>query len=138
MPPVGLEMPSSYLFYVFRRDAERCIYEYRRMRTKQPASIFGRRLREARERMGIAQDRLGVAIGLDEGSASARISRYETGIHEPPFETAEQLAKVLKIPAAYFYCSDDDLANLVLLWGSLPRTEKRRAVAVLAANSDMQ
>lgn len=88
--------------------------------------------------MGIAQDRLGVAIGLDEGSASARISRYETGIHEPPFETAEQLAKVLKIPAAYFYCSDDDLANLVLLWGSLPRTEKRRAVAVLAANSDMQ
>lgn len=106
------------------------------MRTKQPASIFGRRLREARERKGIAQDRLGVEIGLDEGSASARISRYETGIHEPPFETAEQLAKVLEVPPAYFYCSDDDLAQLILWWDGLPKSERRRAVAALVRLSE--
>jgi len=48
-------------------------------------SLFGRRLREARLRAGIAQDKLGVMIGLDEGCSSARMSRYETGVHEPPW-----------------------------------------------------
>lgn len=101
------------------------------MRTKQPASLFGRRLREARERIGLPQDKLGVKIGLDEGSASARISRYETGAHEPPFETAELLAKVLKVPAAFFYCSDDDLALLILWWDGLSKLEKKRARALI-------
>jgi transcriptional regulator with XRE-family HTH domain len=41
--------------------------------------VFGTRLREARELAGIPQDKLGVMIGLDESSSSARISRYETG-----------------------------------------------------------
>jgi transcriptional regulator with XRE-family HTH domain len=41
------------------------------------SNVFGRRLREARESLGIAQDKLGVMIGLDEGCASARMSRYE-------------------------------------------------------------
>ena len=45
-------------------------------------------MRSARERLGIPQDRLGVLIGIDEGSASARMSRYETGVHEPPVAIA--------------------------------------------------
>lgn len=55
--------------------------------SKHPSapSLFGRRLKEARFRADIPQDRLGVMIGLDEGSSSARMSRYETGIHELPF-----------------------------------------------------
>ncbi len=87
-------------------------------RTTQPKSLFGRRLREARLRADIPQDKLGVKIGLDEGSASARMSRYECGIHEPPYEVAEQIAKALKVPAAYFYCSDDRLAELMLIYFS--------------------
>lgn len=62
----------------------------------------------------MAQDRLGVCIGLDEGCSSARISRYETGIHQPPFEVAEKLAGVLGVPAAYLYCGDDRMAEIVL------------------------
>lgn len=77
-------------------------------------SLFGHRLREARLRAGIAQDKLGVMIGLDEGCSSARISRYESGVHEPPFAIAEQLAKVLGISASYFYCSDEHLAEIIL------------------------
>ena len=75
---------------------------------------FGARLRQARERMGLPQDKLGVMIGLDEGSSSARISRYETGVHEPAFNIACKLAQALQVDVAYFYCEDDWLANAVL------------------------
>ncbi|MBX9725973.1 MAG: helix-turn-helix domain-containing protein, partial [Rickettsiales bacterium] len=86
------------------------------MKVSQPKSLFGLRLREARLRVGIPQDKLGVMIGLDEASASARISRYESGIHAPPFELVEQMASVLKLPAAYFYCSDDRLAEIMQMY----------------------
>ena len=95
-----------------------------------PQTLFGRRLREARTRMGLPQDKLGVMIGIDEGSASARISRYETGMHEPPFSIAERLAGVLKIPAAYFYCDDDDLAAIVEHYGQLESTKRGRLLAL--------
>ena len=72
------------------------------------------RLRQARERLGLPQDKLGVLIGLDEGCSSARISRYETGIHEPAFDIARKLAQVLGVSVTYFYCEDDWLANAVL------------------------
>ncbi|MBC8639397.1 helix-turn-helix transcriptional regulator [Caballeronia sp. EK] len=95
------------------------------MKKQQPASLFGRRLRSARRHADIPQDKLGVQIGLDEHTASARISRYETGVHEPPFEIAVKLAKVLQVPAAYFYCEDEDLAEVVLVWGRLPKAERK-------------
>ncbi|OON62470.1 hypothetical protein B0920_03150 [Massilia sp. KIM] len=80
------------------------------------SSTFGARLRQARERSGLAQDRLGVLAGLEESSSSARISRYESGIHEPPFKFAVALAKVLSVPVAFLYCNDDNLAEIVLLY----------------------
>jgi len=87
-------------------------------------SLFGRRLREARLRAGLAQDKLGVMIGLDEGSSSARMSRYESGVHEPAFVWVEKIADALKIPAAYFYCDDDRLAEIILAYSAL--SEKRQ------------
>jgi transcriptional regulator with XRE-family HTH domain len=95
------------------------------MTTQQSVSLFGRRLRSARRQAEIPQVKLGVRIGLDEHTASARISRYETGVHEPPFEIAMKLAKALRVPAAYFYCEDDDLAEFVLAWGRLSRSERK-------------
>ncbi len=88
--------------------------------SKHPQSLFGQRLRAARIRAGLAQDRLGVLIGLDEGCSSARISRYETGTHEPPFETARNLASALNIPVAYFYCAENELAEIILEIHGLP------------------
>jgi transcriptional regulator with XRE-family HTH domain len=82
--------------------------------SKPPQTLFGTRLREARLLAGLPQDKLGVAIGIDELSSSARISRYETGIHVPPYEIAERLAKVLHVPTIYFYCRDDRMAKLLL------------------------
>ena len=85
---------------------------------------FGVRLRQARERLGLPQDKLGVLIGLDEGCSSARISRYETGVHEPAFNIACKLAQVLKVNVAYFYCEDDWLANTVLQLHALTSTQR--------------
>lgn len=70
--------------------------------------------------MGIAQDKLGVLIGLDEHTASARISRYESGIHEPPIKTARSLAEALGVPLGYLYCDDDRLAQIILAASELP------------------
>lgn len=94
-------------------------------RSSPSKTLFGRRLRFARLRAGIAQDKLGVMIGLDESCSSARISRYESGVHEPPFATAEQFAKVLGVPACYFYCGDDRLAEIVLNYSQLSESERR-------------
>ncbi|WP_041195943.1 helix-turn-helix domain-containing protein [Burkholderia pseudomallei] len=103
------------------------------MTRKEPATLFGRRLRAARQRADIPQDRLGVQIGLDESTASARMSRYETGTHEPPFGIAVKLAEALHLPAAYFYCEDDELAELVLAWVRLPKTERKHIKAMIDA-----
>jgi transcriptional regulator with XRE-family HTH domain len=91
--------------------------------SNHPQSLFGLRLRAARERANLPQDRLGVMIGLDEGCSSARISRYETGIHQPPFEVAEMLARVLGVPTAYFYCVDDQVAEVLLDLEALTEAE---------------
>lgn len=64
--------------------------------------------------MAIPQDKLGVLVGLDEHTASARISRYENGVHEPALPTANKLAKALNIPLAYLYCEDDRVAQHLL------------------------
>ncbi|MGO4382139.1 helix-turn-helix domain-containing protein [Pseudoduganella sp. RAF53_2] len=101
------------------------------MTKQQLASLIGHRLREARKNAGIPQDKLGVAIGLDEHVASARISRYETGAHEPAFEVAAKLAKVLNVPAAYFYCDGDDLAEWVLFWHGLTKSDRKHVVRLM-------
>lgn len=97
-----------------------------------PSTLFGRRLRAARNSAGVPQDKLGVMIGLDESSSSARISRYETGIHEPPFATAKNLGLVLNVPAAYFYCEDDKLAELLIQYTKRD-PKRRKQVLTLAA-----
>ena len=97
-------------------------------RQSLPSTLFGRRLRAARKRAGIPQDKLGVMIGLDESSSSARMSRYETGIHEPPFAMAQTLGRVLKVPAAYFYCEDDQLAELLVQYEQFDLASRQQVV----------
>jgi transcriptional regulator with XRE-family HTH domain len=58
-------------------------------------SVFATRLKEARKRAGLSQERLGVLAGIDEMSASARMNQYKRGKHEPHFSLVERLAKVL-------------------------------------------
>lgn len=97
--------------------------------TASDKSVFGRRLREARLRAGIAQEQLGWMIGLDEGCSSARMSRYENGIHEPAHLIVQLLAKVLHVPSAYFYAEDDVLAEWILIFNQLKPADRKALCA---------
>ena len=89
------------------------------------------RLKEARLRAGISQERLGVLAGLDEMSASSRMNQYERGKHTPGFFLIERLALALDIPAPWFYTRDDGLAELLMIYHSLPPGLKLEALMLL-------
>ncbi|MDS7907817.1 helix-turn-helix transcriptional regulator [Klebsiella pasteurii] len=72
------------------------------------------RLKAARLKAGLSQERLGILAGIDEATASARMNQYERGIHTPDFALACRLASVMGIPACYFYAVEDDLADIIL------------------------
>jgi len=91
-------------------------------------SIVGHRMRSLREELGWPQERIGVAIGTDESSSRARISRYELGVHEPPLPTAKLIAEVLNAPLSYLYCEDDAVASLLLALHRLD--SEQRAIKV--------
>lgn len=88
--------------------------------------IFQKRLKAARKYRGLSQKGLGIAAGIDEFVASARINRYEKGVHEAKLNVVQRLADVLNVPLAYFYASDDELAELILLFSSL--THEHRSI----------
>lgn len=89
-----------------------------------PSSVFGARLRARRKALGLSQEKLGVSIGLDESCSRTRISRYETGAHEPALATSIRLAQALNVPLAYLYCENDTMAEIIRLLGQLaPHTE---------------
>ena len=90
-----------------------------------------RRLREARSRSGLSQKKLGIEAGIDEFTASARVNQYERGKHAPDVQLVSRLAAVLRVPVPYFYCADEDLAQLILLFGSLDKNQKKNALALL-------
>ena len=77
-------------------------------------TVVSRRIRQLREELGWSQEKVGVAIGIDESSARARISRYELGVHEPPLPTVRLIAGAFGVPLIYIYCEDDQVADLLL------------------------
>jgi transcriptional regulator with XRE-family HTH domain len=92
-------------------------------------SIIAKRLKQARERVGdLSQARLGTRAGIVSG-ASTRMSQYENGKHSPNLLTLTRIGAALDIPAPYFYCEDDVLAELILKFGTLDEAQKKRLLA---------
>ena len=81
-------------------------------------TVFSRRLREARKRLGVSQAQLGIQIGLDPGVASARINRYEQAVHLPDYDTLVRLAEGLNVPLPFLFAERDDLADAILDFSS--------------------
>jgi transcriptional regulator with XRE-family HTH domain len=103
------------------------------MRSSDPRLAFCRRLRDARIAAGLSQKQLGIKAGLDEFVASARINRYEVGVHEPDVSTMRRLAGVLGVPLPYFYADDDRMADMILAFA---RSTKRKQQALLRELDD--
>lgn len=68
---------------------------------------------------------------MEADGASARISQYETGIHQPYFPTAERIAKELGVPIAYLYADSERLARLILAFSALDADEQERILAAV-------
>lgn len=86
-------------------------------------------MKALRDQLELSQEKVGVAIGIDESSSRARISRYELGVHEPPVPTARLIADALGAPLTYLYCEDDNIAELLLALhrlGAMDRDRKGR------------
>ena len=90
--------------------------------------IFCKRLKFARLAKGLSQKKLGILAGIDEFVASARINRYEQGVHQAGIDVVHQLAKALDVPPAYFYTDDEDLALLLFKWNRIG-SDGRKALA---------
>lgn len=87
--------------------------------------MLPKRLKEARLRAKLTQEKLGVLAGIEEATAYSRLSHYENGTHKPTFELVCEFARVLDVPECYFYTVDDELAELILiLWSA---SEQKRA-----------
>lgn len=81
--------------------------------------------------MGISQKELGVRVGMDESSASGRMNHYEKGRHVPDVETLRKLAKELGVPLNYFFCEDDQSAELAVLIANLSSDDKKSLIESL-------
>jgi transcriptional regulator with XRE-family HTH domain len=96
-------------------------------------AIFQRRLKAAREWKSLSQKQLGIQAGMDPFVASARINRYELGVHQPDLATVQRLADVLEVPTAYLFADDERLARMILAFGQLSLTEKDQLLKKIEA-----
>jgi transcriptional regulator with XRE-family HTH domain len=94
-------------------------------------SVFAKRLKEARKYAGVSQEKLGVAAGIDEMSASARMNQYERGKHDPDYLTVSRIAQVLNVPEGYFYMMDDTAAWLAVTFYRASTTDKDAMIAAV-------
>ncbi|EAM9831515.1 helix-turn-helix transcriptional regulator [Salmonella enterica] len=76
--------------------------------------MIPKRLKEARQRAKLTQEKLGVLAGIEEATAYSRLSHYENGTHKPTFDLVCEFARVLNVPECYFYTVDDDFAEAIL------------------------
>jgi transcriptional regulator with XRE-family HTH domain len=83
-----------------------------------------KRLKQARQAAKISQKKLGIAAGMDEFSASARMNHYERGRHTPDYPTLQRIAKVLKVPTAYFYAESEELARLIQIFNQAGKSQR--------------
>ncbi|MDS1916287.1 helix-turn-helix transcriptional regulator [Enterobacter asburiae] len=81
----------------------------------QVKMMVPKRLRAARHRAGLSQEKFLQLTNVEAVSDKSQISNYESGRHSPPFEFVVQIAKALNYPEAYFYTVDDDFSEQILL-----------------------
>lgn len=89
------------------------------------------RLKQARKKAKLSQKALGERIGMDAGTASARMNQYEKGKHTPDVQTLKFIADELGVPLNYFFCEDESSAELACIIGSMTEGEREELIASL-------
>lgn len=89
------------------------------------------RLKQARKKAKITQKDLGIKIGMEPSSASGRMNHYEKGRHTPDVTALQRMADELGVPLNYFFCEDDNAAELACLIDKLSEKEKQALIQKL-------
>lgn len=92
------------------------------------------RLKQARKAKGISQKQLGIQLGMEPGTASARMNHYEKGKHTPDYTTLKAMADELGVPVAYFFCESESTAELLCLLEKMSEEEKADLVKQITGN----
>lgn len=72
------------------------------------ARLLGERIRQARERAGISQEDLAIAVSKDQRA----ISEYENGKRKLSVTDLPMFARTLRVPLLYFYEGEIALQDL--------------------------
>jgi len=91
------------------------------------------RLKTARKAAGLTQQQLGMCLGMEQSTASARMNQYEKGKHAPDYQTMHRIAQELGYPVAYFYCEDELLAELLCTLAKLAKEQQQNLLQDIRA-----
>lgn len=91
--------------------------------------VLAARLKAARKALGLSQVDVGVQMGLPEETSSARVNRWEKGVHPPSLKSAEELAEVLGLPLPALVSRDDLMAEMIASFALLPKAEQQAVLA---------
>lgn len=74
----------------------------------------------------VSQRALGAMLGMSKKTGSVRINRYEQLVSKADMETATALAYALDVPLAFLFAESDDLAEMILAFSKLTRSERAK------------
>ena len=103
---------------------------------KATASPLAKRLKQARLGMGLSQREVGLLAGLDPSVASARINQYERQTHHPNYAFVRKLSHALRRPVAFFYAQEDELAELICLYGRMSAQDRTTLIGKIRRAHD--
>ena len=63
--------------------------------------------------------------------ASSRMNQYEQGKRVPNFQTLEKMAEQLGVPVAYFFCTSDNMAEMVKAFGNMSEAEQAQLLEAI-------
>lgn len=98
---------------------------------KRGDPLVGRRLREARDRVGISQEKL----AEDSGVSRSHIAGIESAQRTAGRQTLMNLARSFNVPVDYFTNRDELLATAMWVLGRLPPDELKAWVDLMIARA---
>jgi hypothetical protein len=73
----------------------------------------------------VGQDELGVRAAWRNLPVVQELAAMSVESTNPPFQFVETLARIMNVSPAYFYYLDDRLAELILIYSSMPEAERQ-------------
>ena len=77
-------------------------------------TVTGKRIKQAREHIGVSQTQFGELAGLNKRDANIKMNQYEVGGTVPKYNFVLKLSAASGLPEYFFYINDDVIANSLI------------------------